>query len=225
MNGRSPELDATRVMLRPIANPFGLGFIGLAGAAIAVSALQLGWAPASERAQTALIVLVVAPIPQLIASVFGFLARDPLASSGMGWLAGSWLAYALVLVSTPAGSTSEVLGVFLIVAAAGLAITAAGAATAKLVPAAVMALAALRFALSAVYELTASHGWGDASGVVGVVLAAAALYAAASLSIEDLKRRTVLPTLRHGRGREALSGDLASQVSAVGNEAGVREQL
>ncbi len=36
------SLRAVRVVLRPIANPFALGFLGLAGATLTVSGLELG---------------------------------------------------------------------------------------------------------------------------------------------------------------------------------------
>jgi succinate-acetate transporter protein len=204
-----------RVFLRPIASPFSLGLLGLAGASIVSAALQLKWVGLAERRQVALIVLVCAPLPQLIASVFGHLARDPVVATGMGWLSATWLAYALVQLATPPGSTSAALGAFLVLAGAGVAVSAVEAARSKLVPALVLAAAAARFVLSGVWELTHAIGWQKADGVLGIVTCVAALYAAAALAIEDLELRTVLPTGRHGAGREALAQ----------GEAGVRPQL
>jgi hypothetical protein len=70
------------------------------------------------------------------------------------------------------------------------------AASAELVAAGVMALTATRFAITGVYEITGSSVWKTTSGLVGLVLAAAAYYAAFGFEIEDAKGRTVLPLLR-----------------------------
>ncbi len=215
----------SQVFLRPIASPFALGFLGLAGATLTDAGLQLGWFSDLERHQAALIILIVAPIPQLIASIFGFLARDPIAATGMGWLGASWLAYGATLLTTPDGATVGALGVFLLVSAGGLAVSATEAATGKLVPAAVMATTATRFALSGIYELSGANGWQDAAGWVGVALCGLALYAVAALALEDLRDQPVLPTGRRAAGLEALQDGFDAQVSRVANEAGVRRQL
>lgn len=217
--------QAARVFLRPIANPFALGFLGLAGATLTLGALQLGWIPADQRGQVALIILVAAPLPLFVSSVFGFLGRDDIAATGMGWMAATWLAYGLIEVSTPPGSTSTALGVFLLVAASGCLLNAAAGGRAKGVAAAVMALVGARFLLSAVYELSASGGWKDAAGWVGVVLCPAALYGGLALAMEDLQRRPVLPTLRSAQARRMFGEPLAAQVRDVAGEAGVRREL
>lgn len=224
---REPDvsLAATRVFLRPIANPFALGFIGLAGATVAVSGLEIGWIPQSERHQAALIVLVFGPLLQTIACVFGFLGRDAVAATGMGLLAGTWAAIGIVLLTTPPGATSTALAMFLFLATAAYLISATTAAMTKLVPALVLATTGTRLCLTAVYELTARTGWEHAAGYAGLVLAFVALYAAASLELESQRKRPLLPTLRRGEGVEALEGDLAAQVSNVSAEAGVRKQL
>lgn len=57
------------------------------------------------------------------------------------------------------------------------------------------------------------------------MLAAAACYAAAGFEVEAAKRKTVLPLLRRGPGRQAVHGGLADQLDGVAHEAGVRRQL
>jgi succinate-acetate transporter protein len=94
---------ATRIVLRPVASSYALGFLGLAGASMTLAAMQLGWIPIAQQHQVALIVLVAGSLPQLVGSVFGFLARDAIAAGGLGWLSATWLAYALVLLSERAG--------------------------------------------------------------------------------------------------------------------------
>lgn len=219
------ELAATRIFLRPIASPFALGFVGLAGATVTVAGLELGWIPQSQRHQVALIVLVFAPLLQTVACVFGFLGRDAVAGTGMGLLAGTWGAIALVLLTTPPGSTSDALGLFLFTAVAAYLVSAATAAIGKLVPAIVMVTTGVRLCLTAVYEVTGRTGWAHAAGYAGLVLAFLAVYAAASIELEGVRGRPVLPTLRHGQGAEAINGDLATQVAGVANEAGVRKTL
>lgn len=50
-------------------------------------------------------------------------------------------------------------------------------------------------------------GVSSGAGVIGLVLAAAAVYAALTLAVEDQQRRALLPTWRRGKGAEAVSGD------------------
>src|SRR3979409_1872728 len=49
--------ERTRVLLRPLAGPMSLGFLGLAGATFVVAGLNLGWVAASEQKKGALIVI------------------------------------------------------------------------------------------------------------------------------------------------------------------------
>jgi uncharacterized protein len=95
----------------------------------------------------------------------------------------------------------------------------------KLVPAAVLGTAGLRFGFTGLYELTNSSGWQDAAGIVGLLLCVLALYAALAMAIEDSRGRTVLPLLRRGTGRGALEQRFSDQASGLDHEAGVREQL
>jgi succinate-acetate transporter protein len=215
---------ATRVVLRPVASPFALGFLALAGASLTVGALEAGWIPVGETREVGVIVLVFAPVLQAIACVFGFLGRDAVAATGMGVLAGTWAVVGAVDVVHPHGTT-HALGVFLFLAATGALLSATIAVQTKAVPAAALAATAVRFTLTGVYQVTASDTWKDAAGYAGLVLAFIALYAAYALELEDTKRHTVLPTLRHGEGRRVLAGDLPKQVEGLGNEAGVRQQL
>jgi DNA helicase TIP49 (TBP-interacting protein) len=76
-----------------------------------------------------------------------------------------------------------------------------------------------------VYELTADELWEDAAGVVGLALAALALYAALATVLEEALGRTVLPLGRRGEGKTAIYGSLLEQVGRTPNEPGVRTQL
>jgi succinate-acetate transporter protein len=216
---------AARVMLRPIANPLPLGFLALAGGTLVLSGLQLGWIPAKEGKDVALIVIAFVVPLQLLTAVFGYLARDVAAGTGMGVLSGTWLSIGLVKLMSPPGSTSDALGLFLLLAGVAMLVPAMAAGGGKLVPAAVLTGAALRFATTGMHQLTASATWEDIAGIVGLVLCALAVYAALAMAVEDARDRTVLPLLRHDGGRAAIDGTLEKQLAHLEREAGVRQQL
>lgn len=216
---------ATRIILRPLATPLPLGFLGLFVATMLVAGLQLGWVPLTQGKYLAIGILVFTVPVQFIACVYGFLVRDLVAGTGMGLLAGSWATIAIVLLVTPPGSTSIGLAWLLVLAGVALCIPAFAASQAKVLAAAVNFLTALRFWITAVYEWGAPHVWETVAGAVGVALAVLALYAALAFEVEDQRRRTVFPTFRRRLGAVAMTGDLAAQVSHAQNEAGVRKQL
>jgi succinate-acetate transporter protein len=227
-SSESAQLRSARLFLRPIANPFALGFVGLAVATILVSGIELGWIPRIDRSQTAVLIIAFAPTVQIVACVFGFLARDAVAATALGVMAATWLAIGLsLLLSTPAShGHSHALALLLFVAAIAMFASASTAAQTKLVPALVAGLTGLRFVLTGVYKLGAGGSpWQHAAGWTGIVLCAVALYAAISLEVEDTLHQTVLPTLRRKKGKEALRPALDQQVEEVAAEAGVRSQL
>lgn len=91
--------------------------------------------------------------------------------------------------------------------------------------AAVIVLAALRYGLDSVYELTGVVPLEISSGILGLVIFIFALYGGLALGLEDVKHRTVLPFGRRGEARNAIEGDLADQIGPIEDEAGVRKQL
>jgi len=204
---------STRIVLRPIANPLPLGFLALAGGTLVVSGLQLGWLEPADAHDVALILLAFVVPLQLVTSVFGYLGRDVVAGTGMGLLSGIWLSVGLVMLGAEPGGTSDALGLFLLIGAVAMTVPALTAVSGKLVPAAVLTGAALRFATTGVYELSASKTWEDAAGIVGLALCAIAVYAALALALEDARGKTVLPLGRRDVRRASMQ------------EAGVREQL
>jgi succinate-acetate transporter protein len=222
---RSEALAATRIVVRPLANPLSLGFLGLTFATVMSSSLELGWVPQSESHTLGLGILAFTVTVQLVSCVFGFLTRDMVAASGMGVLAGTWAAVALAMITSPPGSATPAVGMFYAVGATAILMPAVAAAEAKRLAAAVNVGTALRWGLSSVYQFSASPLWKEASGVAGVVLAVLALYASLAFELEDQSRRTVLPTLRRGEGLTAMTGSLGAQVEHAAHEAGVRKQI
>ncbi len=118
---------ATRIVLRPIGNPLPLGFLALAAGTLLVSALQLEWLQPTDGSQVALIIVAFVFPLQLLASVFGYLARDVVAGTGMGLLSGTWLSIGLVKLTSEPGATSDALGLFLLLAATAMLVPAAAA--------------------------------------------------------------------------------------------------
>jgi succinate-acetate transporter protein len=218
------DTTATRINLRPIANPLPLGFLALAGGTLLLSGLQLGWVEPAESRNVGIITIAFVVPLQLVTAIFGFLARDVVAGTGMAILSGTWLSIGLVTLTAPPGSTSDALGLLLILSATAMLVPAA-AASGKLVAAAVLTTTALRFGATALYQLTGSDAWKTTAGIVGLALCALAVYTALAMALEESHRRTVLPLLRRKTGAAALTGNLARQVHDVEHEAGVRAQL
>lgn len=192
----------TRVVLRPIASPAALGFIGLGAATLTLAGLQLGWMEKAEGEKVALIALAFTVPLQLLASIFGFLARDGVIATGMGVLSGTWLAIALVFHSLQAGETSDALGVFLLAAGTAMLVPALSALYSKLVPALVLGTAGIRFFLGGIHELTGDSGWAKTAGIVGLFLFAFAVYAALAAELEDVRGVALLPLGRRGRAKD-----------------------
>jgi succinate-acetate transporter protein len=212
-------------VVRPIANPFALGFLGLAGATLVLAGQELAWIPSRQTLEVAVIILIAAPVLQLIACVFGFLGRDPVAATGMGTLAATWGAIGVVHALSPPDAPSQALGTLLFLSAAGVLLSALLAAETKLLPAAVMALTAGRFFTTGLYEVTGNQAIKAAAGVVGCLLTALAVYAAFALELEGVQHRSVLPTFRRGSGKRLLYRGLGEQLRTVAGEPGVRTEL
>jgi uncharacterized protein len=189
------EQRADVVVLRPLATPLPLAFLGLAVATTAFATVQVGWLPPSQNVVVAFGVVVFAVPLQLVAATLGFMARDPVAGTGVGVLAGTWAATCVVTLADPTHPTHPGLGIVLLAAGAVLLVPAA-AGLAKLAAVGVIVVAALRFAVTGVYEVGGSHTWMAVSGWVGLALGAVAVYAALAFELEGAYDRTVLPTGR-----------------------------
>ena len=216
--------DATRVFLRPIATPLPMGFLALALSTSVFGALQLGWIPASQGHVAGLTAVVLTAPLQLLASVFGYLARDPVTATGMAILSGTWALLGVATLASPPGATSAGVGVLLLGSAAAMLIPAL-VGTAKLAAAGVMALTAVRFGVTGWYELTGSAAGKTTAGAVGIALAAVAFYSALALELEGAKRHTILPTGRSGLAAKAERGEEVFDSAELAREPGVRPRL
>jgi uncharacterized protein len=213
-----------RVVVRPVGNPLPLGFLALMVATVAVAMLQLHVVePDQGRVVAAGILGLTVPL-QLVACVLGFLARDPVAGTGMGVLAGTWAAVGWAVLLSPPGATSSALGVLLLCSAVAMCVPTA-AASSKVAAMAVMGLSAVRFAVTGVGQLTGSSTWLTVAGWVGVALGIVAAYAALSFELEDVRHSTVLPVGRRGAGEDTMTASAQEELASVPHEAGVRKQL
>src|SRR5579875_1597318 len=109
-----------------------------------LSGFELGWISGSERVQTAVLILAFAPAIQLVACVFGFLARDAVAATALGVQSAGWAAIgiSLLMAKPSADGHSHALALLLFVAAVALLASAVTAAPSKLLPALVVTLTA-----------------------------------------------------------------------------------
>ncbi len=212
-----------RIFLRPIGVPLPLGMAGLAIASFVVSGLELHWIKHSQALEIGLILVAVPFTLQLIACVLSYLARDGAAGATLGVLAASWLALGLIHIAAPASRVSGALGLLLLIAGACVALSALSVAVAKPLPALVFLAAALRFALSGIYQLSATSVWEHAAGILGLVVSGLAAYCVLAFELESQNRAPVLPTFRRGRGSAALSDGFRAQLDQVEHEPGVRQ--
>jgi uncharacterized protein len=162
-------------------------------------------------------------IVQAIAGLFALGARDSSAGTLMLSFATTWLVDALVLYVNPPGAAAA-LGMFYVVFAAFISLMLASALL-KRALAAVLAVAAPRFLIAGIAELTGNRVLAQAGAVLGFLLAAVAMYAAFALLLEDSRGREVLPIGRLGAGRQATHGNLAVELRGIERQPGVRRTL
>jgi len=223
--GGPTESHSARIFVRPIASPLTLGFLALAVGTFTVAGVELSWIKVGQDRFAGLAVMLFVFPLQAVGSVYGFLARDSIAGTGMALLAGGWLVIGALTYTDHHGEAIGALGLILLAIATTVLVPAAVGLAGKPLASLVMTGTALRFYLTAAYQLSGGTAWKDAAAAEGLLLATAAIYAALAFELEDSRLRTVLPTLRRGPGRQAMSGTMADELADVHREAGVRKQL
>lgn len=222
---RDPQVpDPQRIVLRPVGTPLPLAFVGLAVATATLACLDLGWIPATEQHQVALVLIAFAVPLQGLATIFCFLARDAPSGAGIGVQTAAWLTLGLLLSTGAPGTRSDTVSIFLFAAAASLVPAATTTALGKIVPALVMVATTVRFTLTGLYERFGGGAWEHSAGWEGLALACLALYTALAVDLESARHRTVLPLGRHGSGKKALVPG-PPRATTLETQPGVREQL
>jgi uncharacterized protein len=83
-----PSPAIARIILRPITSPLPLGFLALAVGSFTIAGVQLSWIPAAQSPEAGLALLTFVIPLQAVSFIYGFLTRDPAASTGMAVQAG-----------------------------------------------------------------------------------------------------------------------------------------
>jgi succinate-acetate transporter protein len=223
----TPDHDGrARILLRPLGTPLALGLAAILLGTTMLSGLQLGWLDGTADQRTVAFVAVAAAFPlELLAATLCFLARDPLAGTGLGAFSSVWAVAGLTLLTGPTGGTNDALGMFLLVCAVVLALLLLSAGRARVIVGVAIVCGCVRLTLTGLYEIVAGSGLELAAGIAGLVLAAVCAYGIVALLSEDLPRASLLPVGRSGRAAASVAGSLDDQLHELENEAGVRRQL
>lgn len=197
----------TRLVLTPTAAPSILGLMGFAGATFMIASNLAGWwgNTTTDPAILAPFALFFGGLAQLVAGVFGYRARDGLATAAHGTWGAFWLAFGMFQFAIVGGllpasaATSRAFGFWFIVlcvtttfyALAALA-KSIGLFTVLLTLAAGSGLFAAGFIGG--YHVSGYHQVVMAGGWVLVASAAAAFYTAGAMLLrESANGRTILP--------------------------------
>ena len=221
-SGLAPGTPPVTIVLRPLASGLPIGFFAMVLAATLLGAQAVGLLPSTASAAIGL-VLVPTAIDQLVGGVSAILSRDVIAATIMMTFSGVWFGTALVYALHPAHGL-EVLAVWYL-ALCPVIVCLLASASGKLALSLVPMVGLPTFLATGIWLLAGGRTLGVVVGCLSFLLAVVGLYAAVALLMEDARRRTVLPTVRRGAMRTALTGDLQAQLRDIEHEAGVRRYL
>lgn len=222
-NGRR-HVDHTRIMLRPIGSALPIGFFAFAIGMLLLGCSAIGWIPVDEQKDVGMLLISFVFPLELIATLVAFLARDTLGATTLGLFTTSWLALGWADRSSPPGSTSITLGIYLFGFATVAFLLALLSTRGKPFFSVLLGVAVARMVLSGVYEIGGSVEWLRIAGGFGIGLAALAMYGGTALGLEDALQRELLPLFRRGGAQEAFQG-YDAQLERLEAEPGVRQQL
>jgi succinate-acetate transporter protein len=184
----------------------------------------IGWIPVSEQKEVGMLLIAFVFPLEFVAMLMAFLARDSLGATTLGLFTTSWLALGWLYKTSPPGSTSVTVGIYLFGFATVALLLAAMSVRAKPFFSVLLTLATTRMVLSGYYEVGGSVGWYRVAGGFGIALSVLALYGGVALGLEDAQQRELLPLFRRGAAQEAFSG-YEKQLERLEAEPGVRQQL
>jgi succinate-acetate transporter protein len=189
-----------RVVLQPIAAPSILGLYGFAGATLIVAANMAGWygSPTS-----ALFLFPFAAffggLAQFMAGMWGFRARDGLATAMHGMWGAFWMGYGLLnllfatgTLTEPAGAFPE-LGWWFVALAAITWVGAVAALAENWVLTGVLGFLAAGATVAAGAFISNNAGWETVAGWLFVVAAVIAWYLASAMMLAGTYKRSILP--------------------------------
>jgi uncharacterized protein len=221
---------ATRVFLQPIAAPSILGLFGFAGATFMVAAHLAHW---YGNAQSLNYIWPFAAtfggIAQFAAALWGYRARDGLATAMHGMWGAFWMGFGILFllntvhtITVPTGQFVEFGYWFLVLAA----ITAAGAVAAlgeSLGFFAVLSPLAVGSAFAAVGYLTGTEGWLQAAGWVLLASSWIAVYVGSALMLASTFGRTILPLGKYSRAANVPGEKFVRPLEFELGEPGVKQ--
>src|SRR3954453_5564908 len=105
--------DQTRIVLRPIGSGLPLGFFAFGIGMLLLGCSGIGWIPVSEQKDVGMMLMAFVFPLEAIATIVAFLARDTVGATTLGLFTTSWLSLGWADHSSPAGSTSVTLGIYL----------------------------------------------------------------------------------------------------------------
>jgi hypothetical protein len=216
--------EQTRIVLRPIGSGLPLGFYSFGVGMLLLACSAIGWIPAAEQKDVGMMLMAFVFPLELLATVMAFLARDTLGATTLGLFTTSWLTLGWLEISSPPGSKSITLGIYLFGFGTAAFLLALISTRAKPFFSVLLLAAVARMITVGVYETGGSHEWYKLSGAVGLALAALAMYGGTALGLEDARQQELLPLFRRGGADEAFQG-FEAQLDRLEAEPGVRQQL
>jgi hypothetical protein len=107
------EYHSAQIFVRPIASPLTLGFLALAVGTFTIAGVELSWIKTGQDEFASLAVMLFVFPLQAVGSIYGFLAGDSIAGTGMGLLAGGWLVIGALTFTDHRGRATGALGLIL----------------------------------------------------------------------------------------------------------------
>jgi uncharacterized protein len=221
---------AARVFLQPIAPPSILGLFGFAGATFMVAANMAGWYGTTKSGGYLWpFAAVFGGVAQFLAGMWGYRARDAIATAMHGMWGSFWIGYGILnllflthALTDPGPKFPEFAFWFIALGA----ITTMGALAAmsegNIGVFLVLGALAAGCGCAAGAFMTGSHGWLEAAGYVFVVSAALAFYVASAMMFASAAGRIVLPLFK-GSGELNHPGErLPSPIGLSWSEPGVK---
>ena len=214
-----------RVTVRPYGSVVPLGFLAFGIGMFLYAAFDAPWIPATQGKTIGLMLITfVAPL-EGISAVLAFLARDTMAGVALGLFTGSWLMTGFATMQAKPGEISPAQGYFLIGFSIAVGLLSLVAWLGQPLIAALLTIAMVRGLLSGIYQLGGGATWNHWAGWVALAIFCVAMYGGLAFLLEDAKGHAVLPLKRRGAAREAMQGDMATQLGDIANEPGVRKHL
>lgn len=221
----------TRIVLTPLAAPSIVGLFGFMGATLMVGAWQAGWyGSPMTPAFIFPFAVMFGGVMQGVAAFYALRARDGLAAAVHATWGAFWLGYGLyfglvvggLLPVLPLGAKNPNFAMWFVVLTA-ITVMMALAATVNN-----WNIAAVLWTLSAGAGLTAAGMWGGyltithIGGVLFVISAGIAWYAACAMVFENVVGRTVLPIFKPKKAAVVPGGRATVPVQYAEGMPGVR---